>query len=426
MVWGIGSRKEKGAANASSSSIDAIPQSTMPTLGIVFQKREHQQVFVSLSSRKIMSTKFFDGQALEALGCRQQVTQLLSNLGWDNFITYRDYTYKRLTLEFLATLETNSTPSDPNDQFSNPNITMNFQMFNQQHSLTLYELNTIFGWLTDAEYGPMGFWAIEDCDADLFWQGISGEESFNSRASKASWIVSPVLRIVHRLLVMAFGEVFKSAILSGSMITIIARALGHSVDVDSVPRGPVDNDILLDLGAMRSKEFFQGNRAMRSPFKWLMREKELMMVPSPHTHFESRDFMLPPNEFSKSKKTKRSTFDEAGPSFAPHRHSTSSVLSSEMQMILEHMSSLHVQQQQTTECVLGLRHDMDVLNRVVWRNHLANVYHSLAPGFPNHPMYPPSFDPTPGPFMEPRFSTSHYPYYAPYFPPPKGNDDDDS
>ncbi|KAL2922046.1 UDP-3-O-acylglucosamine N-acyltransferase [Bienertia sinuspersici] len=423
MVWGIGSRKRKGAANASTSSTGAIPQPTMPTLGIA------------------------------------------------NFITYRDYTYKRLTLEFLATLETNSTPSDLNDQFSNPNITMTFQMFNQQHSLNLDELNTIFGWPTDTEYGPMGFWVIEDCDADLLWQGISGEESFNSRSSKASWIVSPVLRIVHRLLVMALfqkqeiraitkdklrviwlslqnptqyhalnngaylldrfiatasGEVFKSAFLSGGMITIIARALGHVVDVDSDPRGPIDNDIFLDLGAMRSMEFFQGNRAMRPPFKWLVRGKEWMMVPSPHNNFESRDFMLPPNEFSKFKKTKRSTIDEAGPSSAPHRHSTSSVPSSEMQMILERMSSMHVQQKQTTECVLGLRRDMDVLNRVAWRNHLANVYHGLAPGFPNHPMYPPSFGPTPGPFAEPHFSTLYYPYHTPYFPRPEGNDDDDA
>ncbi|KAL2904409.1 Ribosomal RNA small subunit methyltransferase A [Bienertia sinuspersici] len=145
-------------------------------------------------------------------------------------------------------------------------------MFNQQHSLSLDYLNTIFGWPTNAEYGPMGFWAIEDCDADLFWQGISGEESFNPRASKASSIVSLLLRIVHRLLVIALfrkqeasaiiknelrviwlslqdptqyhalnngaflldrfvstasDEVFKSAILSGGMITIISRALGH-------------------------------------------------------------------------------------------------------------------------------------------------------------------------------------------------------
>ncbi|KAL2922285.1 Tail fiber protein S [Bienertia sinuspersici] len=410
-----------GAAYASTSSTGAIPQPTMPTLGIVFQKREHQQRFVSLSSCKIMSTKFFDGQALEALGCRQQVTQLLSNLGWANFITYRDYTYKRLTLEFLATVETNSTPSDPNDQFSNPNITMTFQMFNQQHSLTLDELNTIFGWPTDAKYGPMGFRAIEDCDADLFWQGISGEESFNSRA-KIGAITKDELRVIwltlqnptqyhalnngayllDRFIATASGEVFKSAILSGGMITIIARALGHAVDVDSDPRGPVDNDILLDLGAMQSMEFFQGNRAMRPPFKWLVRGKKWMMVPSPHVHFET------------------------GPSSAPHRHSTSSVPSSEMQMILERMSSMHVQQQQTTECVLGLGRDMDVLNRVAWRNHLANVYHGMAPGFPNHPMYPLSFDPTPGPFAEPHFSTSHYPYHALYFPPPEGNDDDDS
>ncbi|KAL2922645.1 Microtubule-associated protein 1A [Bienertia sinuspersici] len=344
-------------------------------------------------------------------------------------------------------------------------------MFNQQHSLSLDELNTIFEWSTNVEYGPMGFWAIDDCDADLFWQGISGDESFNSRASKASWIVSPVLRIVHQLLIMALfqkqeidaitkdelrvillslqdptqyhalnngaypldrfiatacGEVFKSTILSGGMITIIGRARGHSVDVESDLRGPVDKDILLDLGATRSMGFFQGNRAMRPPFKWLVRGKEWMMAPSPHTHFESRDFMLPPIEFSKSKKTKGSTVDEAGPSSAPHRHSTSFVPSFEMQMILERMSSMHVQQQQTTEYVIGLRRDMNVLNRVAWRNHLANVYHSLAPGFLNHPTYPPSFDPTPGPFVEPRFSTSHYPYYAPYFPPPERNDDDRS
>ncbi|KAL2901138.1 Calmodulin-like protein 11 [Bienertia sinuspersici] len=350
MVWGIGSHKRNGAANASTSSTGAIPQLTMPTLGIVFQKREHQQRFVSLLSRKIMSTKFFDGQALEALGCRQQVTQLLSNLGWANFITYRDYTYKRLTLEFLATLETNSTPN---------------------------ELNTIFRWPTDAEYGPMGFWAIEDCDADLFWQGISGEESFNSRSSKASWIVSPVLRIVHRLLVMALFQKQEIGAITKDELRVIWLSLQnptqyhalnngaylldrHSADVDSDPRGPVDTDILLDLGAMRSMEFFQGNRAMRPPFKWLVRGKEWMMVPSPHNHFES------------------------------------------------------------------LRRDMDVLNRVAWRNHLANVYHGLALGFPNHPMYPPSFDPTPGPFAEPRFSTSYYPYHAPYFPPPEGNDDDDA
>ncbi|KAL2930017.1 Catalase-peroxidase [Bienertia sinuspersici] len=260
-----------------------------------------------------MSTKFFYGKAFEALGFQQQVTQLLSSLGWARFITYRDYTYKRLTLEFLATLETNSTPSDPNDQFSNTNITMTFRMFNQQHTLSLDKLNTIPGWPTDVEYGPMGF-----CE-------ISGEESFNSRAN--------------RFIAIASGEVFKSAIVSSGMITIIARALGHGSNVDSDSRGPVDKDILIDLGAIRSMEFFQENRAMRLPFKWLVRGMEWMM-------------------------TKRSTINEAGPSATPHRNSTSSVPSSEMQMILEHMSSMHVQQQQTMECALGLHSDMDVLNRV--------------------------------------------------------------
>ncbi|KAL2903189.1 Glycine--tRNA ligase beta subunit, partial [Bienertia sinuspersici] len=271
----------------------------------------------------------------------------------------RDYTYKRLTLEFLAALETNSTPSDPNDQFSNPNITMTFQMFNQQHSLSLDELNTIFGWPTDAEYGLM-IGAITKDELRVIWLSLQDPIQYHALNNAAY--------LLDRFIAIASGEVFKSTILSGGMITIIVRALGHGANVDSDPRGPVDKDILLDLGAMRSMEFFQGNRAMRPPFKWLVRGKEWMMVPSPHTHIGSRDFLLPPNEFCRSKKTKRTIVDE---------------------------------QQQTTESVLGLRRDMDVLNRVAWRNHLANIYHGQAPGFPNHPVY------------------------APYFPPPEGNDDND-
>ncbi|KMT03919.1 hypothetical protein BVRB_8g187770 [Beta vulgaris subsp. vulgaris] len=67
-----------------------------------------------------------------------------------------------------------------------------------------------------------------------------------------------------------------------------------------------------------------------------------------------------------------------------------------------------------TATLAGIRTDLDHVSRVAWRTHLANVYSGHEPPFPNHPHYPPSFDPREGPFEEPSFRP--YPHYPSFYP----------
>ena len=67
--------------------------------------------------------------------------------------------------------------------------------------------------------------------------------------------------------------------------------------------------------------------------------------------------------------------------------------------------------------LLGIRTDLDTVQRVTWRGHTSQVDSGAVQGFPNHPHFPPSFDPSQEPLQYP-----YYPSYQPYPPhyPPYG------
>ncbi|KMS96628.1 hypothetical protein BVRB_8g201240 [Beta vulgaris subsp. vulgaris] len=99
-------------------------------------------------------------------------------------------------------------------------------------------------------------------------------------------------------------------------------------------------------------------------------------------------------------------------------------MSSVMAAIAQMQASQEANHRAVTATLAGIRTDLDHVSRVAWRTHLANVQSGHEPPFPNHPHYPPSFNPQEGPFEEPCFRPyPHYPSYYPdgysggYFPP---------
>ncbi|KMT16807.1 hypothetical protein BVRB_2g042940 [Beta vulgaris subsp. vulgaris] len=99
-------------------------------------------------------------------------------------------------------------------------------------------------------------------------------------------------------------------------------------------------------------------------------------------------------------------------------------MGSVMAAIAQMQASQEANHRAVTATLAGIRTDLDHVSRVAWRTHLANVHSGHEPPFPNHPHYPPSFDPREGSFEEPSFRPyPHYPSYYPdgysggYFPP---------
>ena len=64
--------------------------------------------------------------------------------------------------------------------------------------------------------------------------------------------------------------------------------------------------------------------------------------------------------------------------------------------------------------LLGIRTNLDTLQRVTWRHHTHHVNSGAVQGFPNHPQFPPSYDPTQEPLQYPYYSYQPYP---PHYPP---------
>ncbi|KMT19433.1 hypothetical protein BVRB_1g012770 [Beta vulgaris subsp. vulgaris] len=89
-------------------------------------------------------------------------------------------------------------------------------------------------------------------------------------------------------------------------------------------------------------------------------------------------------------------------------------MGSVMAAIAQMQASQEANHRAVTATLAGIRTYLDHVSRVAWCTHLANVHSGHEPPSPNHPHYPPSFDPREGPFEEPSFPP--YPHYQSYYP----------
>ncbi|KAI5437180.1 hypothetical protein KIW84_023340 [Lathyrus oleraceus] len=74
-------------------------------MGIKFRGKAQKQKFEELAAREMLPSLYADDWAMTALGLRESVLYLLSQIGWETSLIRRHFvTYRRLTLEFLSSL----------------------------------------------------------------------------------------------------------------------------------------------------------------------------------------------------------------------------------------------------------------------------------------------------------------------------------
>lgn len=102
---------------------------------IVFRNGEsgelQEEMYTSLSARKIESTRYADEHCLYALGIQDSVNYMLDILNLNYFLSLKDPVYAQLTLEFLSSLIFSLTP---NTNCSSG--TVQFSLFNVEYTLT--------------------------------------------------------------------------------------------------------------------------------------------------------------------------------------------------------------------------------------------------------------------------------------------------
>lgn len=133
----------KQTKKGSFSKRKAPAPSNLETLGIKFEDQQSWDYFSELSKRTLQPTKFYHEEMVRDLGVMDEVRALIKGLGWENFITMNAKTYRRVTLEFLASARRNVVVLDGEDV-----VELSFQVFNNHHSLTADDINEHFYILT--------------------------------------------------------------------------------------------------------------------------------------------------------------------------------------------------------------------------------------------------------------------------------------
>uniref|UniRef100_A0A803NES9 Arabidopsis retrotransposon Orf1 C-terminal domain-containing protein n=1 Tax=Chenopodium quinoa TaxID=63459 RepID=A0A803NES9_CHEQI len=143
-----------------------------------------------ISRRRVRPTKFYDEGVAEALGIGDDVRMLFEGCGLGNWLDLSAPTYKRLTLEFLSTLQVQR------DNNRSPHR-LTFQLMNTQHNLNIKRVNQAFGWPINGTIGPKDRPLRNYC-AGEFWRKITGLFDYNPRTDKATAIIHPAFRMSQR------------------------------------------------------------------------------------------------------------------------------------------------------------------------------------------------------------------------------------
>jgi len=108
--------------------------------GLILNKSERER-YKMLLNRDIVPNRYPDSAALQALGIEDNVTTLLSNIGWEDFVGETHFTFQTSTLEFLSTLYF----FHDIDNTTHSNHTISFSLGNVEYNMSLTEFCDIMG-----------------------------------------------------------------------------------------------------------------------------------------------------------------------------------------------------------------------------------------------------------------------------------------
>ncbi len=61
--------------------------------------------YEALAKKKILATKYIDEHSLREIGLYDSVSEYLENIGWSGFAKIQEPASKKLTFEFLSSLQ---------------------------------------------------------------------------------------------------------------------------------------------------------------------------------------------------------------------------------------------------------------------------------------------------------------------------------
>ncbi|KAL4557200.1 hypothetical protein LXL04_035372 [Taraxacum kok-saghyz] len=129
-------------------------------MGVRFSNNTQREKFESLLTRKQMMQKFAD----------------------ENTLT--DF-YRKPTLEFLSSVNLDHG-------------VLQFRVMNQTYEINEDEICAIIGAPTENAFGPND--SVPDYEPLAFWIQITGQNTYDASRARASLIIHPVLRVVHRII----------------------------------------------------------------------------------------------------------------------------------------------------------------------------------------------------------------------------------
>ena len=169
--------------------------------------RRQFQYFDTLRKKKINNTRIVDFSALQTLGLEAEFLRLTTRIGiTPAFWMIAQRGYRKLTIEFLSSLELKYTRQD------NPYI--KFRMHQETHRVLLSDLREWFGFEPNSTTDTLSF--SEGLERDSLWALISGSRAgsaFNKDYKHLN-VSHPVIRCLLRILGCTFfarGETFARA-----------------------------------------------------------------------------------------------------------------------------------------------------------------------------------------------------------------------
>lgn len=164
----------------------APPRIRQDTNDVVTIPSNFRSVYEKYLHKKHKGTRYYAQTDMEALGLHNELSRMMDVMGLTSLLLNPYDSYPELTAEFLSTFE-----YDDGDR----GMTMKFHLGNAWRRMTLAQFNNVFGFPNDLKRNDKFLH-----DLQLFWYKITGIQASIVRDLRASDVIHPCFRVVHRLL----------------------------------------------------------------------------------------------------------------------------------------------------------------------------------------------------------------------------------
>ncbi|KAI5438645.1 hypothetical protein KIW84_024395 [Lathyrus oleraceus] len=188
-------------------------------MGIKFRGKAQKQKFEELAEREMLPSLYADDWAMTALGLRESVLYLLSQIGWETTPIRRQFvTYRRLTLEFLSSLI-----YLPSHGKGISRGFIQFRMFNMEYQFNIQDFTNLLGFPTSFDTFTVSQEDLfEYRELEHFWGNLTENDDPEEHEFLSGNIHNPAFRYFHKILAHTlFGKKSNSTTVSRDELFIM-------------------------------------------------------------------------------------------------------------------------------------------------------------------------------------------------------------